>query len=169
MQILLEKVGIFYHRFLSVLKQIAAKLLRAAFRDKSTPGHPMRIGEVRPSRPFPKVQLPSGTRGACRQAARGRVLTWLHDPRLGTQVRQVDVGLPTIDDGVGVLTRSFGSGSVGHGDLRGARLCVRSLPRGGWEKHPDPGQPPGASPASPCCSGAAGGRRGRGPSSAGGR
>lgn len=71
------------------------------------------------------------------RCTQGCVLTWLHDPRLGTQVRQVDIGLPTIDDGVGVLTRSFGSGSVGHGDLQGQGSAL-DLSLGATGRSPPP-------------------------------
>lgn len=42
--------------------------------------------------------------------------TWLHDPWFCSQVCQVHVGLPAINDGVGVLAGSFRSSSVSHGD-----------------------------------------------------
>lgn len=60
------ELGILYLQLLLVLKQIATKLLRAAFRDKSTPDPPMCFGGVWPSTTFPKAQLPSGTQGARR-------------------------------------------------------------------------------------------------------
>lgn len=45
------------------------------------------------------------------------LLTWLHDPWFCSQVCQIHVGLPAINDGVGVLASPFRSSSVGHGDL----------------------------------------------------
>lgn len=46
------------------------------------------------------------------------LLTWLYDPGLGPQVGQVHIGLPAIDDGVGVLAGPVGRGPVCHGDLK---------------------------------------------------
>lgn len=48
---------------------------------------------------------------------RDAFLTWLHDPWFCSQVRQIHVGLPAINDGVGILAGSFGSSAVSHGDL----------------------------------------------------
>ena len=45
------------------------------------------------------------------------VLTWLHHPRLGPQVGQVDVGLPAVDDWVGVLAGSVRGRAVRHRHL----------------------------------------------------
>lgn len=48
---------------------------------------------------------------------RGTLLTWLHDPWFCSQVCQIHIGLPAINDGVGILAGSFGSSPVSHGDL----------------------------------------------------
>lgn len=44
-------------------------------------------------------------------------LTWLHDPWFGPQVRQVNIGFPTVYDGVWVLTGSFCCSSISHRHL----------------------------------------------------
>lgn len=44
-------------------------------------------------------------------------LTWLHHPWLGSQISQVNIGLPAIDDGVGVLASSVCGRSVCHSNL----------------------------------------------------
>lgn len=44
-------------------------------------------------------------------------LTWLHHPWLGSEISQVNIGLPAVNDGVGVLTGSVCSGAVCHGHL----------------------------------------------------
>lgn len=43
--------------------------------------------------------------------------TWLHHARLGAQVGQVDVGLPAIDDWIGVFAGPVCSRAVRHRDL----------------------------------------------------
>ena len=43
--------------------------------------------------------------------------TWLHHPRFGPQVGQVDVGLPAVNDWVGVLA----------GPVCGRAVCHRHL------------------------------------------
>lgn len=47
----------------------------------------------------------------------GFVFTWLHHPRLGPQVGQVDVGLPAVNDWVGVLAGPVCSRAVRHRHL----------------------------------------------------
>lgn len=125
------------------------------------------------------------------QTAKSRsrpLLTWLHYPRLGPQVRQVHVGFPAIDDGVGVLTSPFSSSSVSHGDLNGRcrtldpfprasrplqppELTTRAAPSDGAARLASGPAPTSYPPAGP--SGAAepgsGEGGGRGPSSAAGR
>lgn len=44
-------------------------------------------------------------------------LTWLHHPWLGSEISQVNIGLPAVNDGVGVLTGSVCSRAVCHGHL----------------------------------------------------
>lgn len=48
-------------------------------------------------------------------------LTCLYAAGFRAQVRQVDVGLPPVNDGVGVLAGSLGRPSVRHGDLKTQR------------------------------------------------
>ena len=50
-------------------------------------------------------------------------LTRLYAARLGAQVRQVDVGLPAIDDGVGILTGSLCRSPVRHRHLATESDC----------------------------------------------
>lgn len=57
------------------------------------------------------------------------VFTWLHHPRLGPQVGQVDVGLPAVDDWVGVL-----AGSVCRRAVRHRHLTAEGETRRGWGK-----------------------------------
>jgi len=45
------------------------------------------------------------------------LLTCLHTPRLGAQVGEVDVGLPAVDDGVGVFAGPLRGAPVRHGHL----------------------------------------------------
>lgn len=50
-------------------------------------------------------------------------LTCLYAARFGTQVGQVDVGFPAVDDGVGVLAGSLCCYSVCHGHLETKEWC----------------------------------------------
>lgn len=50
-------------------------------------------------------------------------LTCLYAARFGTQVGQVDVGFPAVDDGVGVLAGSLCCYSVRHGHLETKEWC----------------------------------------------
>lgn len=45
------------------------------------------------------------------------VFTWLHHPRLGPQVGQVDVSLPAVDDWVWVFAGAVRSRAVRHRHL----------------------------------------------------
>lgn len=112
--------------------KIARKLLHAAFKhqNQSTPNCACTSGRWRAALPFFEVLLSSETWGAGRKAIQGCFLTWLHYPRFGTQVRQVHVGFPAIDDGVGVLTSPFSSSSVSHSDLNGRYRALDPFPRG---------------------------------------
>lgn len=58
-------------------------------------------------------------RGGCVCAfIKDLVFTWLHHPRLGPQVGQVDVGLPAVNDRVWVFAGAVGGRAVCHRHLR---------------------------------------------------
>lgn len=45
------------------------------------------------------------------------LLTCLHTAGFGTKVGEINIGLPPVDDGVGVFTGTFRCPPVGHGHL----------------------------------------------------
>lgn len=141
--------------------EIARKLPHAAFKNQnqSTPKQRAYFREEQGSTTFFKVLPSSETRGRERKAVRGRFLTWLHYPRLGTQIRQVHVGFPAIDDGVGVFTSPFSSSSVSHGDLNRAMLRIRTL-SAAKKKPLAHGSHPAAPPTPAGAAGAQPGQRG---------
>lgn len=57
----------------------------------------------------------------------GTFLTWLHDPWFCSQVCQIHVGLPAINDGVGILAGPFGSSPIGHGDLSNTHTHTQDI------------------------------------------
>ena len=81
----------------------------------STDAQGTRVFSIRDS-PYSEVGVSMEGEGAV-EVVPGIFLTWLHDPWFCSQVCQVHVGLPAINDGVGILASSFSSSPVSHGDL----------------------------------------------------